>query len=92
MKLSGLGEISMSLVPKPDDAEIYSVSIGAHNRKDVINAETRKDETVDQFCMRLKGILRALLQSEPRDLPVNLPDEKQVFTWEQQKTAIKGAK
>ena len=91
MKLSSLGQVMIELTPRTDDPEIMKVDVGCQNRISTVSAETRKDETVDQFCQRLRGMMRALLQDEQRIVLVKSEeDEKKPETWEEQKLALQG--
>jgi hypothetical protein len=89
--LSQLGEVSIKLTPALRPG-VMTVKLGCQNRKDVLVAETRPDETTDQFCQRLKSMLRALLQSEERPVNEKAPDKKKDKTWMQQKYEIENAK
>lgn len=94
MKLSSLGQFSIEAVPATENPETFYVSLGAENRLEVINMVTNKDETVDQFCLRIKGMMRALMNSQPRNMvPVTVPeDTKSAQTWDEQKEAMKKGK
>ncbi len=86
MKLSSLGEVYLSVLPQDGNPEIMNVSLMAEHRDEIINGVTKKDETVDQFSLRLKGMLRALMNGVPRsDSPVNLPDTKPEKSWSERK-------
>src|SRR5262245_3754068 len=91
MKLSSLGQVMIELTPRADDPEIMKVDVGCQNRISTVSAETRKDETVDQFCQRLRGMMRALLQDEKRiELVKEETVEKAPETWEEQKLVLQG--
>jgi len=91
MKLSSLGQVMIELTPRADDPEIMKVDVGCQNRISTVSAETRKDETVDQFCQRLRGMMRALLQDEKRiELIKEEAVEKAPETWEEQKLVLQG--
>ena len=92
MKLAALGRMSIEFTPTTDK-EILNVDIGCETRKDTMSMTTNKDETVDQFCTRLRSMLRALLNAEPRVLEkekVTAKDKAAELTWEQQKAQMKG--
>src|SRR5262249_8651224 len=93
MKLSSLGQVMIEITPRADDPEIMKIDIGCQNRIETVSAETKKDETIDQFCQRLRGMMRAMLQTEVREVVVpQVKDEKKAETWEEQKLAIQGKK
>lgn len=93
MKLSSFGELSINVVPRADNEEIMSVYLLARNRKDPVVMETNKDETVDQFCTRIRSMMRALWNSEPRETveqkELMKQEEKKAQTWEEQKAEVK---
>lgn len=92
MKLASFGAIQISVTPKADNAEILSVDIGTENRKEAVHMETNKDETVDQFCQRLRSMLRSLWNGEARTVAGTGKVEKTVEkeqTWDEQKAAMK---
>jgi hypothetical protein len=94
MKLSSFGSMQINITAHSDNAEIMSVDIGAENRKEAMSMTTNKDETVDQFCTRVRSMLRALWNGEPRvaDAKVNVAGVgKKELTWDEQKTALKKA-
>lgn len=64
LQLSSLGALSIELTPKIDANGVFNLDVGAENRMEVLHMETQPGETVDQFCQRLKGMLRALWQGE----------------------------
>src|SRR5688572_22481407 len=66
MSLKALGELQISVVPTPTDAEVSNVDIAAENRREVLHMTTNKGETVDQFCQRIRSMLRSLMNGEPR--------------------------
>jgi hypothetical protein len=90
MKLSLLGEIAIEVTPDSRPG-LMNVRLGCENRKEVLVAQTHPDETIDHFCQRLRGMLRALMQGEersPADKPIEKKKEK---TWREQKVEIKNA-
>jgi hypothetical protein len=91
MKLSSFGEFTVEVVPTATDPEIMHVNIGAANRKDVVSMQTNKDETIDQFCTRIRSMLRGLANGEPRVLPEEVIPEKKakLKTWDEQKAEMK---
>lgn len=93
MKLAVLGETHVSVIPRADNKEIMKVTIVAEHRKDSVSMETNKDETVDQFTVRMKSMIRSLLNAENREgAPVNAPEDKANLTWEEQKNLLKAKK
>ena len=66
MKVATLGAIQIAITPKSADGEILEVAICSETRTDVIRMDTAKDETLDQLMTRLKSMLRALFNNEPR--------------------------
>jgi hypothetical protein len=46
------------------------LNVVAENRKEAIEADLQKGETVDQFARRLKSILSGLMTAPPREEPV----------------------
>lgn len=89
MKLSSLGALEISVTPTATNPEIMSVDIIAAARKDGVSMQTNKDETVDQFVMRLKSMLRSLLNAETREGVTVPADDGKPLTWEEQKAALK---
>lgn len=93
MTLATLGTIQISVTPLADNPSIMSVDVIAENRVDALAMKTNKDETVDQFTTRLKSMLRALLNAQPRNgAPVTSLEEQKPLTWEEQKAALKSVK
>ena len=90
MKLSNFGAIQIAVTPHADNPEIMSVDIGAQNRIETISMMTNKDETVDQFCQRLRSMMRSLWNSEPRQTqPVKTAEEaKKALTWDQERKTL----
>jgi hypothetical protein len=91
MKLAALGALSIEVTPT-QDKEIMHVDIGCETRKETMSMTTNKDETVDQFCLRMKSMLRALLNAEPRVLKeekVTSADHKPNTNWAEQKAEMK---
>lgn len=90
MKLAALGEMSINVTPT-QNPEILNVDIGCENRKDVVSMQTNKDETVDQFCLRIRSMLRAMANGEPRILPAEQikPSDHKDKTWIEQKATAK---
>lgn len=95
MKLASFGALSIEVTPLAKDPEIMTVDIGAQNRRDTMSMTTNKDETIDQFCSRIRSMLRALVNAEPRTLEVEKKDEKKAAdkaktqTWDEQKAGMK---
>lgn len=94
MKMASFGSVQIAVTPKSDNPEILHVDIGAQNRKEGVSMQTNKDETVDQFCARVKSMLRSLWNGEPRvesaGTSVESSAAKKVTpTWDEQKAAIK---
>ncbi len=76
MKLSSFGSIQVVVTAHSDNPELMSVDVGAERRREVMSMMTNKDETVDQFCQRLRGMLRALWNAEPSSLDKKEPEQK----------------
>lgn len=94
MKMSSFGQLNITVTPESVNPEILSVDIACENRKDAMSMKTNKDETIDQFCSRIRSMLRALSNAEPRVLPgevVTKEDQKKAKTWEEQKKVMKPA-
>lgn len=94
MRMAAFGSLSVEITPESAHPEILNIDIGSEHRKDTISMKTNKDETIDQFCQRLRGMLRALANGEPRVLPAEQiapGDQKQPKTWEEQKASMKKA-
>lgn len=91
MKMSALGQLSITVTPDSLNPEILSVDIGCEHRKDGVSMKTNKDETIDQFTGRVRSMLRALSNAEPRvaDEVVTKDEPKKAKTWEEQKKAMK---
>lgn len=66
MQLKSFGALQISVTPR-DGTSVMSVDIGAENRMEAVNMATQKDETVDQFCLRIKSMLRSLWNTQPRE-------------------------
>ena len=65
MQLAGLGMITLEINQPASNSSVYRIDIACEKRLDVISMETKPDETVDQFCQRLRGMMRALWQAQP---------------------------
>ena len=93
MRIASFGQLSIEVTPTAGDPGILNVDIGAQNRKETMSMTTQKDETIDQFCSRVRSMLRALVSSEPR-VPVAEKKVEEVAkkerTWEEQKSEMKG--
>lgn len=92
MKISAFGQLCIDITPTSIDPEILNVDIGAETRKETMSMTTNKDETIDQFCQRMKSMLRALANAEPRivDDEKVVPDKKKKErTWPEQKAELK---
>jgi hypothetical protein len=68
MSIAALGKFSIDITPV-EHSGLYHVNIGSENRKEVVSMQTNIGETPDQFGMRIKSMLRALLNGEPKVLP-----------------------
>lgn len=95
MKLSSFGALQISVIPHADNVEEMSVDIGAENRLEPVHMDTKKDETVDQFVMRIKSMLRSLMNAEPREKVLSQTQAavaaKEVVkrrTWEETKEGV----
>lgn len=91
MKIASFGQLSIEVTPTSANPEILSVDIGAQTRKEAMSMQTNKDETVDQFCQRVRSMLRALINSEPRVVEVDKKADakEKAKTWEEQKAGMK---
>lgn len=72
MQLSGLGKFTINISQSIGNPTIYNIEVGGDTRLDVIHMETKPDETIDQFCQRLRGMMRALWQGQP--MPEKIPE------------------
>jgi hypothetical protein len=91
MKMSSLGNTLIKTTPLATNPEILMVDIGAENRKDAMTMQTNKDETVDQFCTRIRSMLRSLVNGEPRlvvEVKVKEADRLRDKTWAEQKAGM----
>jgi hypothetical protein len=77
MSIAALGTFTIDVTPI-DNSGLYHVDIGSEKRKDVVSMQTNPGETVDQFGMRIKSMLRALLNGEPKVLPQEKLDAQPV--------------
>jgi hypothetical protein len=93
MKMTSFGQLHIEVTPIAAQPEILSVDIAAENRKEPIHMRTNKDETIDQFTSRVRSMLRALANAEPREAadPVVAKDQPKPKTWEEQKKAMRPA-
>jgi len=91
MTMRELGAVIIETTEIADQPGIFRVDVGCENRLSAMSATTNKDETTDQFCMRLKGILRSLLNEPSRVQPKEekLVSEKVAPTWDETKRAMK---
>ena len=92
MTMKAFGEMQISITITSDNPDILNVDIACETKKDVMHMRTAKDETIDQFTSRVRSMLRALSNAEPRVAPVGepvAPDKKPPKTWEEQKKAMK---
>lgn len=101
MKLTSFGGIQITVTAQAGTdgkvLEVMSVDIAAENRKEPVHMETQKDETVDQFCIRIRSMLRSLWNNEPRVLmaqtvgdiaKAQAEQKRKDMTWEEQKAAL----
>lgn len=95
MKIAAFGQMTIEVSPSAGNIEILNVDIACEHRKDVMSMKTNKDETIDQFCGRVRSMLRALSNAEPRVLPAEVvtkeDNKKPPKTWDEQKKAMKPA-
>lgn len=97
MKLASFGAITIDVTIHADNTEIMSVDIGAENRKETVSMQTNKDETIDQFCQRIRSMMRSLWNTEPRVTEADkkaavkeaAKEDKKDQSWDAQKAAIK---
>lgn len=92
MQLSSLGALQVSVTPHADNHQIMSVDIGCETRVEALHMETQKGETIDQFVMRVKSMLRALWNTEPRKpitQEVKVESKKEDVGWEKEKEILK---
>ena len=95
MSLKALGALIIETTPTAENPDVFRVDIGCENRLSAISATTQKDETVDQFCQRVRGILRAMMNEPVREqkLEEKLVEEKKpIPSWDEQKLKMKGTK
>lgn len=93
MAMAAFGSLSIEVTPESTNPGILNVDVGSEHRKDTISMKTNKGETIDQFCQRLRGMLRSLSNGEPRVLPAEeiTPEDQKPRTWEEQKASMKKA-
>jgi hypothetical protein len=92
MTMKAFGEMTIHITTTSDNPDILNVDIACETKKEVMHMRTAKDETIDQFTSRVRSMLRALSNAEPRvqpGEPVTKEDKKKVKTWEEQKNAMK---
>lgn len=92
MVIASFGAIQITVTPTTADPGIFSVDIAAQNRKEAVAMQTNKDETIDQFCTRIRSMLRGLANTEPRVLPqerVTAEPKKNAKSWDEQKSELK---
>ena len=87
MKISSLGGFNISVTPTVN-AEIMAVDIIAQNRSDTVSMTTNKDETADQFAMRIKSMMRAMLNAQPRPKESETILAPPTKTFEEQKAEL----
>ncbi len=68
MSIAALKNFSISITPV-ENSGMYHIDIGSEVRKDVVSMRT-----ADQFGMRIKSMLRSLLNGEIKEVPVVQPD------------------
>ena len=91
MNLSQLGEVLISVKPN-GKGDLMDVRVVCANRKEDIRAVTAPFESVDQFVKRIKGMLSAMYNAEPRNAaPVTLPEADKPTTWQEIKDGLKDA-
>lgn len=83
MSVASLGRMSIEVVPSAEDPSLMNVDIACENRKEVLHGITKPGENVDQFGLRVRSMLKAMLNAEPTVLPQEQSDNKK--TWEQMK-------
>ena len=66
MSVSSLGKFTIEVTPDADDPQIMHVDASAETRKEVVSMRTNQGENPDQFGMRIRGMVRALLNGEHR--------------------------
>jgi len=87
MRIADLGDIQIAVTRKANG--IMSVGICAENRNDSLHMDTQKDETVDQFVVRIKSMLRSMINGEGRKVEeVPKPEVKKSPTFDQQKKEL----
>lgn len=90
MNMAAFGSIHVEVTPDSGNPGILHVDIGASERKEIVSMKTNKDETIDQFCARMRSMLRSLANGEPRVLKgEEVSSKDQPKTWEEQKAAMK---
>ena len=92
MKLTNFGAIQVAITVNENNPELMTVTLGAEHRKEVLVNTTHKEETVDQFVMRLKSMMRALWNAEARTpaAEVAKTEVKKEQTWAEEKAQILG--
>lgn len=88
MKLTELGNIQITATIQASQPDIMNVDIVAEGRAEPLSMTTNKDETTDQFCQRLRSMMRAL-----HNAPLRPKDDSTVAaklpTFEEQKASVK---
>src|SRR5438876_3306809 len=89
IRIAAFGELSIQVTPQADDPEICHVDIGAETRIDAMSMTTNRDETIDQFTARVRSMLRALANAQPREAEMAAPPKKKDKSWVEQKAELK---
>ena len=75
-ELNLLGKIEITASPSPNNPEIMSVYAASSTRDEVIHMDTRPDETIEQFGLRMRGVLKALYNAPPKKEIVEAEKER----------------
>jgi len=62
-----MGELSLLgrtvIIAEPTaNQEVFKIEVQAENRDGTVKGETKEGETIDQFILRLKGMMKAMFQ------------------------------
>ena len=87
--ISTLGEFIITVTPT-GEGDTMAVKVVCEKKREEINVKTAPYETPDQFGKRLRGILTALVNAEPRqsgEAPAKTPEPAK--PWSDIKAAAK---
>jgi hypothetical protein len=91
MQLSSFGQLHIEVTRTAADPQLMNVDIGAEHRTEAMHMVTSKDETIDQFCQRVRGMLRALWNARIREeeKSAEMAATPKTSTWDEQKATLK---